>query len=31
MVPEPDSSLGVLGSGLVGLLFAFNKRFRKGW
>ncbi|MEH2385680.1 MAG: ice-binding family protein [Nostoc sp.] len=31
VVPEPDSSLGVLGSGLVGLLFAFNKRFRKGW
>ncbi|MEH2339928.1 ice-binding family protein [Nostoc sp.] len=31
VVPEPDSSLGVLGSGLVGLLFAFRKRFRKGW
>ncbi|AVH66972.1 protein of unknown function DUF3494 [Nostoc sp. 'Peltigera membranacea cyanobiont' N6] len=31
MVPEPDSSLGVLGSGMVGLLFAFSKRFRKGW
>ncbi|MEH2283429.1 MAG: ice-binding family protein [Nostoc sp.] len=30
-VPEPDSSLGVLSSGMVGLLFAFNKRFRKGW
>ncbi|MEH1813057.1 MAG: ice-binding family protein [Nostoc sp.] len=30
-VPEPDSSLGVIGSGMVGLLFAFNKRFRKGW
>ncbi|WP_442949713.1 PEP-CTERM sorting domain-containing protein [Nostoc sp.] len=25
-VPEPDSLLGVLGSGLVGLLFAFKKR-----
>ncbi|MHC5925549.1 ice-binding family protein [Nostoc sp.] len=31
VVPEPDSSLGVLGSGMVGLLFAFRKRFRKGW
>ncbi|MEH1852245.1 MAG: ice-binding family protein [Nostoc sp.] len=31
VVPEPDSSLGVLGSGMVGLLFAFSKRFRKGW
>ncbi|MHC5728823.1 MAG: ice-binding family protein, partial [Nostoc sp.] len=31
VVPEPDSSLGVIGSGMVGLLFAFNKRFRKGW
>lgn len=30
-VPEPDSSLGVLSSGMVGLLFAFSKRFRKGW
>ncbi|MEH2027775.1 MAG: ice-binding family protein [Nostoc sp.] len=30
-VPEPDSSLGVIGSGMVGLLFAFSKRFRKGW
>lgn len=31
VVPEPDSSLGVIGSGMVGLLFAFSKRFRKGW
>nr|A0A7D5JNZ7.1 RecName: Full=Ice-binding protein; Short=nIBP; Flags: Precursor [Nostoc sp. HG1]QLF98912.1 ice-binding protein [Nostoc sp. HG1] len=31
VVPEPDSSLAVLGSGLVSLLFAFRKRFRKGW
>ncbi|MEH2059522.1 MAG: ice-binding family protein [Nostoc sp.] len=30
-VPEPDSSLGVIGSGLAGLLFTFSKRFRKGW
>ncbi|MBG1260892.1 ice-binding family protein [Nostoc commune] len=31
VVPEPDSSLGVLGSGMMGLVFAFRKRFRKGW
>ncbi|MEH2294797.1 ice-binding family protein [Nostoc sp.] len=30
-VPEPDLSLGVIGSGMVGLLFAFRKRFTKGW
>lgn len=28
VIPEPDSLLGVLGSGIVGLLFAFRKRFR---